>query len=156
MGSQELIEKLGSAPVKPVELSDKFGIVFMTVGAEEMMRMAKYLKETPELAFDLVEYAYGTDWLTKEQFEVGYYLTSTKHQHDLVLRCFIPRDNPKLHTLSGIWQAANMHEREVFDLLGIEFSGHPYLQRLLTPPGFEGYPLRKDYAHPDFEPLPKK
>jgi NADH-quinone oxidoreductase subunit C len=156
MQPDELIAALDKSPAKPVEAVNKFGTVFVTVKPEDMPRFAKYLRDTAELGFDLLEYAYGTDWMEKEQMEVGYHLTSTKHQHDLVFRCYIPRSEPKLATLTGIWRAADLHEREVYDLLGVEFTGHPDLRRLLTPPEFEGFPLRRDYASPNFEPLPKK
>lgn len=155
MSPDELIEKLNSGPVKPVAVDNQNGTVFVTASAEGMPRFAKFLAETAELQFDLCEYAYGTDWPAKNQMEVGYFITSTTKQHDVVLRCYVDRDNPRVNTLCNIWLAAELHEREVYDLLGVDFTGHPDLRRIITPAGFTGHPLRKDYSSPDFEPLPK-
>ena len=79
-------------------------------------------------------------------FEVIYRLESVGHNHSIVLktRCY-DRDNPTTPSLSGLWQGATLQEREVYDLMGIKFEGHPNLKRMFLWDGFEGHPLRKDW-----------
>ena len=92
----------------------------------------------------------SVDWLDHAsekdgRFEVIYNLYSLKHQHRFFLSVRIPGENPTLSSLTPLWQGANWMEREIYDLMGIQFSGHPNLIRILTPDDTEGYPLRRDY-----------
>jgi NADH-quinone oxidoreductase subunit C len=87
--------------------------------------------------------------------ELVYHLSSIRFKHTLVLKVMIDRWNngregelPVVPSVTGIWRTADWHEREVFDLSGVEFSGHPNLRRILCPEDWEGYPLRKDYELP--------
>ena len=78
-----------------------------------------------------------------------YHLRSTSHGHEMVLKAKIEdRENPRVDTLCDIWRTAEWHEREVFDLFGVDFTDHPDLRRLLLSDDWEGYPLRKDYVDP--------
>jgi NADH-quinone oxidoreductase subunit C len=72
-----------------------------------------------------------------------------KLRHKFVLKVELPRDNPKIGTVEGVWAIANWHEREAFDMFGIRFEGHSDLRRILCPDDWEGYPLRKDYEQPE-------
>ena len=81
--------------------------------------------------------------------EVVYHLYSMTYEFGLALYVDLPRDAPELPSVSSVWQAANWHERETYDLLGIRFLGHPDLRRLLLPDDWQGHPLRKDYQTPD-------
>jgi NADH-quinone oxidoreductase subunit C len=81
---------------------------------------------------------------------VYYHLESTKLRHKIVLRVSAPRENPEVESVSLVWHSADWHEREAFDLFGIKFLNHPDLRRILMPDDWEGHPLRKDYANPEF------
>ncbi|MHB9044503.1 MAG: NADH-quinone oxidoreductase subunit C [Pirellulales bacterium] len=87
--------------------------------------------------------------------EVVYHLTSLTHQHRLVLKVALPRwkggepgQEPELPSVSCVWRTADWHERELFDLVGVIFTGHPDLRRILCPEDWAGHPLRKDYEMP--------
>jgi len=112
--------------------------------AGSLLAVAGYLNTAPDLAFDYLNYVTATDYYN--YFEVVYQLTSLKHNHGLVLkvRCY-DRENPALPSVVAIWQGADFQEREIFDLLGIGFEGHPNLRRIVLWEGFEGHPLRKDF-----------
>ena len=77
-----------------------------------------------------------------------YHLTSTEHRHTIVIKAKVERANPVIDTVSDIWRTAEFHEREVFDLFGVQFDQHPDLRRLILTDDFEGYPLRKDFEDP--------
>jgi NADH-quinone oxidoreductase subunit C len=116
----------------------------LLVKGEALSEVAAYLKNTPGLDFDYLTAVSGVDYL--DYFEVVYHLTSIKHNHSLVLkaRCY-NRENPALPSVAGIWRTADFQEREIYDLLGISFTGHPNLKRIALWDGFEGHPLRKDF-----------
>jgi NADH-quinone oxidoreductase subunit C len=116
----------------------------LLVGAGSLFDIAAYLKDTPGLDFDYLTLITAVDYL--DCFEVVYNLTSIKHNHSLVLkvRCY-SRDNPTLPSVVGLWRTADFQEREVYDLMGISFEGHPNLRRIVLWEGFKGYPLRKDF-----------
>jgi NADH-quinone oxidoreductase subunit C len=87
-----------------------------------------------------------TDWYPAEpRFRVVYHLLNLDQQRRVRLAARVPGDNPRLATVIPVWPNANWYEREVFDLFGIQFDGHPNLTRLLLPDEWEGHPLRKDY-----------
>ena len=116
----------------------------LLVKGEALSEVAAYLKNTPGLDFDYLTAVSGVDYL--DCFEVVYHLTSIEHNHSLVLkaRCY-ERDNPVLPSVVGLWRTADFQEREIYDLLGISFTGHPNLKRIALWDGFEGHPLRKDF-----------
>lgn len=114
------------------------------VKSESLSEVARLLKETPGLDFDYLVSITGVDYL--DYFEVIYHLVSLESNRSLVLktRCY-DRDEPAVPSVVGLWRGADFQEREVFDLMGIGFSGHPNLKRLLLWEGFPGHPLRRDY-----------
>ena len=116
----------------------------LVVKDDSLLGIASFLKDTPGLNFDYLNYITAVDYF--EYFEVIYQLTSLEHNHSLVVkaRCY-ERDNPVLPSVVGLWQGADFQEREVFDLMGISFDGHPNMKRIFLWEGFPGYPLRKDY-----------
>jgi len=88
----------------------------------------------------------ATDWFpTEPRFRVVYHLANLAAGKRLRLAARLPGDAPRIETVIPVWPAANWYEREVFDLFGVEFTGHPNLTRLLLPEDWEGHPLRKDY-----------
>ena len=100
--------------------------------------------------FDMLSCITGIDGgPEKEIMEVVYNLYSIPYEFSLTLKVELPRDDPKLPTVSNIWQTANWHERETFDLIGIQFIGHSDLRRILMPADWEGHPLQKDYVEPE-------
>ena len=107
--------------------------------------IAAFLKDTPGLDFDYLNYITAIDYY--DHFEVVYQLTSLEHNHSLTLktRCY-SRDNPVLPSVVNLWQGADFQEREIYDLMGISFEGHPNMKRIVLWEGFLGHPLRKDYS----------
>jgi len=114
------------------------------VKGESLVELATYLKTTPELEFDYLNHITAVDYY--DYFEVVYQLTSLKHNHSLVLKaqCY-QRENPVLPSVVSLWRSADYQEREIFDLMGITFEGHPNLKRIVLWEGFKGHPLRKDF-----------
>lgn len=111
---------------------------------EAIFAVAELLKNSPELDFDYLNYITAVDYY--DYFELIYQLTSRKYNHSLVLktRCY-DRQNPSVPSVVKLWRGADFQEREIYDLMGISFQGHPNLKRIVLWAGFEGHPLRKDY-----------
>lgn len=86
-----------------------------------------------------------------QEFEVVYHLYSLEHQHKMVLKARVPASDPALPTVTTVWRGADWYEREMHDLFGVVFSGHPNLVTLILPDGFEGYPGRKSYPLHDYD-----
>jgi NADH-quinone oxidoreductase subunit C len=104
------------------------------------------LKEDPACPFDFLSDVTCVDWYPQEpRFDVVYHLLSIPKKERVRLKVRLNSASPVVESLTSIWPGANYFEREVFDLFGIRFSGHPYLRRILMPEDWEGYPLRKDY-----------
>jgi NADH-quinone oxidoreductase subunit C len=116
-----------------------------TVAAGRLVEICRFLKGEPELAFDFLEDLTAVDWPKREVIEVVYHLLSYRHRHAFVLKVEAARAAPSVPTVEGVWKAANWHEREVYDLFGVDFPGHPDLRRILLPDDWVGHPLRKDY-----------
>jgi NADH-quinone oxidoreductase subunit C len=119
------------------------GELTVTVKGEDLLSLAAYLKDEPALAFDFLSDLTGVEY--EDRFEVVYHLYSIPHSHRLRVKVPLKRDNPTVPSVISVWPTADWHEREAYDLLGITFSGHPNLVRILMPDDFEGHPLRKDY-----------
>ena len=116
------------------------------VSRDEVPALARALRDRPELAFDFLAELTAADFWPKEpRYEVVYMLVSLANRLRLRMKVRLPADDPHVATVSGIWPAANWLEREVWDLYGIAFDGHPDPRRLLMPEDWQGYPLRKDY-----------
>lgn len=116
----------------------------VTVPSASLHNLAKQLREKEESQFDFLFCLSGVDYGT--DLGVVYHLRSTKFDHTVVLKTRTSdRENPVIDTVSDIWQTAEFHEREVFDLLGIKFKNHPDLRRLFLDNSW-GFPLRKDYV----------
>jgi len=113
---------------------------------EQLLRAAQLLQAEPGLQFDFLSDISAVDRFPIEpRFEMNYHLLSIPLRQTLRLRVWLPGKEPVVSTVIPVWPTANWHEREIFDLFGIRFEGHPDLHRILMPDDWEGYPLRKDY-----------
>jgi NADH-quinone oxidoreductase subunit C len=138
---EQIAKRITKALPGAVVAADSTAVV---VTNQSLYRVAEFLKNTPELDFDYLVNLTAVDYT--DYFEVVYHLVSLKHNHSLVLktRCR-DRDKPAVPSVVNIWRSADFQEREVYDLMGIVFEGHPNLKRLLLWEGFVGHPLRRDY-----------
>jgi NADH-quinone oxidoreductase subunit C len=115
------------------------------VPAEKIVEVATFLRDDPELRFDMLSWISGVDLLPRmPRFEVVYGLLSIPHNQRFTLKVDLTDENPRVPTVCGVWPTANWHERETYDFYGIEFVGHPDLTRILLPDQWVGWPLRKD------------
>jgi NADH-quinone oxidoreductase subunit C len=115
--------------------------------AEHLVEVAQFLRDDPELSYEQLLFVTAVDWPSRApRFDVVYQLRSLRRGNSLRVKVQVPAEKPEVPTLSGVWPAANWHEREAYDLLGITFIGHPDLRRILMPESWEGHPLRKDYV----------
>lgn len=104
------------------------------------------LKDDPICPFNFLSDITCVDWSPSEpRFEVIYHLLSISKKERVRLKVQLESVSPTVESLTSVWPGANYFEREVFDLFGVRFTGHPYLRRILMPEDWEGYPLRKDY-----------
>jgi NADH-quinone oxidoreductase subunit C len=140
-----------SGPEIKIKIAARFPTAIESTGpadvllrSESLLDVAAYLKNDPEMSFDLLVDLTSVDYW--DYFELVYRFTSLKHNHTLVLKVRCPdREKPQVPSLTGLWKGAELLEREVYDLMGISFSGHPNMKRIFLWEGFSGYPLRKDY-----------
>ncbi|MDE2860792.1 MAG: NADH-quinone oxidoreductase subunit C [Chloroflexota bacterium] len=117
------------------------------VKAESVLDVCGFLKDDADLKFDYLVSISAVDYI--EHFEVVYHLVSMPHNHGAVVRtrCW-GREEPSVPSVTGLWQGADFQEREVYDLMGVSFTGHVNLKRLLLWEGYPGHPQRKDYLEP--------
>lgn len=141
-------------PAVALRTSDN-GQPWLEVPAAELIAVATLLRDDPALDFASLMDLSGVDLLKypatppSTAIAVVYHLHSLRRRHKVTLKVLVPRDAAIVPTLSGLWPAANYFEREVFDLLGVTFTGHPRLVRIMNPDDWVGHPLRKDYAYPE-------
>jgi len=111
---------------------------------DSWLEAAQFLKKSPDLDFAYLNAVTGVDYI--EHFEVVYHLTSIRHNHSAVIKVrTYDRDDPKVQTVTPIWQGADLQEREVWDLMGVKFENHRNMKRILLWEDFPGHPLRKDF-----------
>jgi len=115
---------------------------------QDLVRVCRFLRDASDLAFDFLSSVVGVDRLhlpdNSPRFEVVYNLYSIQFKRRLRLKVRV-NDGEAVPSVTGVWESANWHEREVADLFGVPFEGHPDLRRILMPDDWEGHPLRKDY-----------
>jgi NADH-quinone oxidoreductase subunit C len=116
----------------------------LVVKSDSLLAVSAFLRDNETLKFDYLNYVTAVDYFS--YFEVVYQLTSLEHNHTVIIktRCY-GRENPAVPSVIGIWQGADFQEREIYDLMGIKFEGHPNMKRIFLWEGFAGHPLRKDY-----------
>lgn len=148
MNSQEiaalLSEKFGE---KIVEATPDGLNPFSVVDGGSLLEVCTFVRNDQRLGMDHLELLGGVDY--KDRIEVVYVLYSIRHHHRYTLKCRLPREEPHVPTVEGLWSVANWHEREAYDMFGVVFDGHSDMRRILCPDDWEGYPLRKDYEAPE-------
>ncbi len=150
----QIAEKIKQAfPDEVTEISSFRDQVSVHLKKDKLYDICLLLRQDPELDFDYLVDVCGVDYLGKKthRFEAVYHLYSIAQKHLIRLSVQVPEDAPAVKSVTGIWQGANWHERECFDMLGISFDGHPDLRRVLLPEDWEGHPLRKDYPVEGFK-----
>ncbi|MEI6046739.1 MAG: NADH-quinone oxidoreductase subunit C [Chloroflexota bacterium] len=114
------------------------------VPAAKVVEILRYLRDVER--FTMLEDVTAIDWYPKEpRFQVVYNLLSIERQKVIRIKVDLPAQNPTIATVTNLWPGANWYEREVFDLFGINFEGHPDLRRIELPEDWDGHPLRRDY-----------
>jgi NADH-quinone oxidoreductase subunit C len=127
------------------------------VERERVRELLFFLRDDPELQFNLCSDVTGVDFLGREpRFEVVWHLYSTVKKHRVRVKVRVPEDDAVVDSSVGVWSGNNWFEREVFDMLGIRFKGHPDLRRMFMWKTFEGHPLRKDYPKERRQPLARR
>ena len=119
--------------------------------AENFREIAEFVFRDERLKLDWLANHSGVDYVADGKLCCVYDLWSFEHRHSFAIKVFTPRDGqarPSIPSVTDLWPAADWHEREAFDLLGIDFPGHPDLRRILCADDWEGHPLRKDYVFP--------
>jgi len=160
---QKLTEKFGTACIAPL-LPTAAGDAFIRVAPVAIHVVCLFLQNDSELQFDYLRCLTGVETTEKlrvplpdgvsaegiftDDFAVIYHLYSYEKEHGVVLHVDVSRAQASVSSVADIWPAADWHEREAFDLLGVAFDGHPDLRRILLPDDWEGHPLRKDYVAP--------
>jgi len=123
------------------------GELTVTVTRQNLRRVADFLRTAPDLKFDFLSDLTARDHFPAEpRFAVVYHLLSITHRITVRVQAWADGADPAVPSMTSVWPTANWHEREVFDLFGIRFDGHPDLSRILLPADWEGHPLRKDYS----------
>jgi NADH-quinone oxidoreductase subunit C len=116
------------------------------VRRESLREACALLREDPTTSFNIFSDVTCVDWYTAEpRFEVVYSLLSMARKERIRIKVKLNSADPVVESLTSLWPGANPFEREVFDLFGVRFNGHPYLRRIMMPEDWEGHPLRKDY-----------
>lgn len=150
-----LKEKFADAILEE-SIPEKNSDPFLVVEPGSLHEICEFLKNEDEMAFDLLNTISTADFLGSDgddgeagRIEVTYFLDSTRHLHKINLKVKLPREGTSIASVCDLWQAANWHEREAYDLMGVEFEGHPNLVRILCAEDWEGHALRKDYVIPE-------
>jgi NADH-quinone oxidoreductase subunit C len=135
----------GAMPGVVTHVSFFVGDWTVVVQTPQLLEVARYLREAPETAFDLCSDVTATDWPPRaERFDMVYCLYSTRHRHRLRVKARVAENQP-IASVTPVWPAANWLEREVFDMFGVNITGHPDRRRILMPEDWQGHPQRKDY-----------
>ena len=132
----------------PVVQAVKFDREELTIWVEKgsIREACAILRDDPECPFNYLCDLTAVDWYPSEpRFEVVYHLLSIPKKERVRLKVKLDGSSPAIESVTSVWPSANFYEREVFDLFGVRFTGHPNLKRIMMPDDWEGHPLRKDY-----------
>lgn len=146
MEEKKIVEELKQKfPDKIKETSSDFGDDTVIVDRDFLGELVQFLRQEPYEYTMLLDIT-CVDYLGREpRFEMVYHLLSLAEKHRLRIKVPLSESNLSIESLSSVWKNANWLEREVYDMFGVRFYGHPDLRRLFMYDGFQGYPLRKDY-----------
>ena len=146
MTNEELKIKITSL-ISPATFEEGSEWVNVNIDAADFKAFLQQLRYDEELFFDFLFCLTCIDW--KTHLTMVYHLDSIRYRHNMVVRIKLDAAKPEVETVSDIWQTANFHEREVYELFGVNFLNHPDLRLLILPDGWEGKnPLRKDFEDP--------
>ena len=135
----------GAIPGGVVHVSYWVGDWTIIVARASLLDVARHLRDAPDASFDLCSDVTATDWPPRaERFDLVYCLYSTRHGHRVRVKATAAADQP-VPSVTGVWPSANWLEREVYDMFGVNFVGHPDRRRILMPEDWQGFPERKDY-----------
>lgn len=129
------------------EIVEAISEVTVVAKREGLVELMTFLRDEPSLRFNYLSDIGGLDLgeFATPRFAVVYQLYSVELNHRLRVKVFIDEDDAHLPTMWGVWKASNWLEREIFDMFGLSFDGHPDMRRILMPADYEGHPLRKDF-----------
>ncbi|MCG8353411.1 MAG: NADH-quinone oxidoreductase subunit C [Chloroflexales bacterium] len=145
MDNATVVNRLQGAFPQIKTVHEFCGDVSVMLDRADLIAVAEFLYNEPELDYRFLENLCGVDYLGREpRFEVVYHLFSFSNRHRICLKVGLPESDPVVPSLTVLWPTANWQEREAYDMFGIVFSGHPGLHRILMPDEWEGHPLRKD------------
>ncbi|WP_315451461.1 NADH-quinone oxidoreductase subunit C [uncultured Selenomonas sp.] len=123
------------------------------IGADELIALLTFLRDDTALQLTRMENVTAVDW--KDRFEMVYHLFSPVHMHWLTVKVTLPHDTPVVPSATAVFPGVEFEEREVYDLMGISFTGHPDLRRVFHHENFVGHPLRKDFVPPPPPNIPR-
>ena len=124
--------------------SERLGELTVVIAPERLIETCRFLKH--DLQFERLSTVTVVDRYPSEpRYEVVYHLHSIARNERVRMKCYLAGQNPEIDSATAVWRSANWYEREVFDLFGVRFTGHPRLERIMMPDNWEGHPLRKDY-----------
>ena len=157
--SQLVLDRLGATfkAGEIIQVGSQHGDEWARVRRDAWVPVATFLRDDPELQFNMLIDLFGIDYLEMERevrFEVVYHFYSLgKKKHRVRIRVPVDADDAVVDSIVSEWPGANWFERECWDMFGVAFRGHPNLRRILMYDGFEGHPLRKDYPYNRRQPL---
>lgn len=138
-----LFAQFGEKVIINIDESENYP--FVEVDSKNLLEVCSFLFKDDRCYFDYLSCLTGCDLLSENKIELIYDLVSIGLEQKITLKVILNRDSSEVPSISSIWRTADWHEREIFDLLGVDFINHPDLRRILLPTNWEGYPLRKDY-----------
>ena len=149
------INKLMSGYISEMD-KESFDVTIV-IEKEKLHEALKKLKEDKNLKLDYLMCLTGVDY-PPDKLELVYHLYSMEKKHRVCVKSCLDRKNPVAPSVTDLWKAAEWHERETYDLIGIKFEGNPDLRRILLPEDFVGHPLQKDFTSPEVvkSPTPKE
>lgn len=150
--TEEILEYLsGRFPEAEFEaLKGDVGPMRIKVPASDIKAVSKLLRDDDQLQFNTLMCLSGLHYPKENELGVAYHLHSTYLGHSMAINVRVPEEQPEVPSVEQIWKTAGWHEREAYDMVGIRFTGHPDLRRILCPYDWEGHPLRKDYVQQEF------